>query len=118
LEPAFRELARRTPLPVSVRVSSERFAAGIEAAAYFIGCEGITNAVKHSHATRIELTAGRTKGKLVVSVADNGVGGATPTCGTGLTGLADRVAALGGTLRVQSDDHSGTTLVAELPCAS
>jgi signal transduction histidine kinase len=118
LESAFRELARRTPLPVSLSVSSERFAAGVEAAVYFIGCEGVTNAVKHAHATRIELSAGRTNGKLVVSVADDGVGGATPTRGTGLTGLADRVTALGGTLRVQSNNPSGTTLIAELPCES
>ena len=105
-------------MPVSVSVSGERYAAGVEAAAYFIGCEGVTNAVKHAHATRIELSAGRTNGKLVVSVADDGVGGATPTRGTGLAGLSDRVAALGGTLRVHSDDQSGTTLVAELPCES
>jgi signal transduction histidine kinase len=101
-----------------VSVSGERYAAGVEAAAYFIGCEGVTNAVKHAHATKIELTAGRTNGKLVVSVADDGVGGATPTRGTGLAGLNDRVAALGGTLRVDSDDQSGTTLIAELPCES
>ena len=118
LAPAFRELARRVPLPVSVSVSGERYAAGVEAAAYFIGCEGVTNAVKHAHATKIELTAGRTNGKLVVSVADDGVGGATPTRGTGLAGLSDRVAALGGSLSVQSDDQSGTTLIAELPCES
>lgn len=118
LAPAFHELARRTPMPVSVSVSGERYAAGVEAAAYFIGCEGVTNAVKHAHATRIELSAGRTNGKLVVSVADDGVGGATPTRGTGLAGLNDRVAALGGTLRVHSDDQAGTRLVAELPCES
>jgi signal transduction histidine kinase len=118
LAPAFRELARRTPLPVRVTVSGERYGAGVEAAAYFIGCEGVTNAVKHAHATKIELTAGRTNGKLVVSVADDGVGGAAPTRGTGLAGLNDRVAALGGTLRVHSDDQSGTTLIAELPCGS
>jgi signal transduction histidine kinase len=118
LGPALRELARRTPLPVEVEVTGERFDRGLEAAAYFIACEGLTNAVKHASATRIELSTGRENGRLVVSVADDGVGGATHVPGSGLSGLSDRVAAHGGTLRIESSRGTGTTLTAELPCAS
>ena len=118
LAPAFYELARRAPVPVEVKACSERFDRRVEAAAYFIGCEGLTNAVKHARATRIVLTAGRQDGKLVVSVVDDGVGGAAPMEGTGLSGLSDRVVALGGTLRIESEHGAGTTLIAELPCGS
>jgi signal transduction histidine kinase len=118
LAPAFRELARRAPVPVQVDACSDRFDRGVEAAAYFVGCEGLTNAVKHSGATRIALTAARRNGRLVISVADDGVGGAAAVDGSGLRGLSDRVAALGGTLRIESDRGAGTTLVAELPCGS
>jgi signal transduction histidine kinase len=118
LGPAFRELARRTPVPVEVKTPGERFDRGLEAAAYFIACEGLTNAVKHARATRIVLSGGRDNGKLVVSVSDDGVGGAAPIPGSGLSGLSDRVAALGGTLRIESDHCVGTTLTAELPCGS
>jgi signal transduction histidine kinase len=118
LGPALRELARRTPLPVEVEVTGERFERGLEAAAYFIACEGLTNAVKHASATRIELYTGRENGQLVVSVADDGVGGAAHIPGSGLSGLSDRVAAHGGTLRIESNNGTGTTLTAELPCGS
>jgi signal transduction histidine kinase len=118
LEPAFHELARRAPVPVQVNTCKERFERGVEAAAYFIGCEGLTNAVKHAQATRIVLSAARENGKVIVSVADDGVGGAVPADGSGLSGLSDRVAALGGTLRVESERGAGTVLVAELPCGS
>jgi signal transduction histidine kinase len=118
LGPAFRELARRTPVPVEVKTPRERFDRGLEAAAYFIACEGLTNAVKHANATRIVLSAGQENGQLVVSVADDGRGGAAPISGSGLSGLADRVAAYGGTLRIESDKGAGTTLTAELPCGS
>jgi signal transduction histidine kinase len=118
LAPAFHELARRVQVPVDVQASSERFDRDVEAAAYFIGCEGLTNAVKHGQATRIVLSAGRENGRLVVSVADDGVGGAAPIPGSGLSGLSDRIAALGGTLRIESDPGTGRTLTAELPCGS
>jgi signal transduction histidine kinase len=104
------------PVRVEVKAPGERFDRGLEAAAYFIACEGLTNAVKHANATRIVLSAGRENGRLVVSVADDGVGGATPTPGSGLSGLSDRVAAHGGTLRIESDQGAGTTLTADLPC--
>jgi signal transduction histidine kinase len=118
LGPAFRELARRMPVAVAVKTPGERFERGLEGTAYFIACEGLTNAVKHAKATRIELSAVRENGKLVVSVADDGVGGATPIPGSGLSGLFDRVAAYGGTLRIESNQGRGTRLTAELPCGS
>ena len=118
LAPAFQELARRMPVPVEVKMPGERFDRGLEGAAYFIACEGLTNAVKHANATRIALSAGRANGRLVVSIADNGVGGAAPIPGSGLSGLFDRVAAYGGTLRIESNQGAGTTLTAELPCGS
>jgi signal transduction histidine kinase len=118
LAPAFRELARRSPVPVVVHVSDERFSRGVEAAAYFVGCEGLTNAAKHSGASRIELTAVRRDGRLVVSVTDDGTGGAQMNGGSGLRGLADRVAAAGGRMVVDSAQGRGTVLTAELPCGS
>jgi signal transduction histidine kinase len=116
LAPALAELAGRAPLPVEVRATSARLPAGVEAAAYFIACEGLTNAVKHAKASKVVLSAAGVDGKLVISVADDGVGGATESGGTGLRGLADRIAAHGGTLDIRSEPDSGTTLTAELPC--
>jgi signal transduction histidine kinase len=118
LAPAFADLARRAPLPVDVRVPPERFDVGVEAAAYFVGCEGLTNAAKHSGASTVALSVLREDGKLVITVSDDGVGGAAPGGGSGLTGLADRLAALGGTLRIDSAPGAGTTLTADLPCGS
>ena len=118
LAPALRELARRAPIRVTVAAPRERFHRDLEAAAYFIGCEGLTNAVKHARATAIGLSAERRNGNLVVRVSDDGVGGASPELGSGLSGLADRVAALGGTLHIESAADAGTTLTAELPGAS
>ena len=118
LASALGELAARSPLPVDVNASAERFPADIEAAAYFIACEGLTNAVKHAHATRVTVTAERTDGKLVISISDDGIGGANTSRGSGLSGLSDRVQAHRGALRLERGDGTGTTLVAELPCGS
>jgi len=118
LAPAFHELARRASVPVEVDAPRERFSRDVEAAAYFIGCEGLTNAVKHAHATKILLSAERRDGQLVVSIADDGIGGAIVGHGFGLRGLSDRITALGGTLRIESAPGAGTALTAELPCAS
>src|SRR5215216_254460 len=115
---ALEELASRVPLPVAVEAPPERIPAAVETAAYFIACEGLTNAAKHAHASRVAISAQRRNGSFVVSVADDGVGGASPAGGSGLRGLADRVGAHGGTLRIESEQGSGTRLVAELPCAS
>ena len=114
---ALHDLARRAPLPVEVDADGQRFPPHIETAAYFCACEGLTNAVKHSHATKVVLSARGSNTALVVSVADDGIGGAATDRGSGLTGLSDRVAAHGGTLRIHSNG-TGTTLLAEFPCAS
>ncbi len=118
LAPALRELARRAPLPVEVHAIGERFAPEVETAAYFTACEGLTNAVKHARASKVSLRADRADGKLIIAVADDGIGGAAARNGSGLTGLSDRVAAQGGALRIDSREGWGTTLIAEFPCAS
>jgi len=117
LGPALRELAGRAPLPVEVRAGGQRLPPSVEAAAYFIACEGLTNAVKHAKASKVALSAAQENGKLVVAVTDDGVGGAVEgEGGSGLRGLADRIAAQGGSLDIQSEPGTGTTLIAELPC--
>jgi signal transduction histidine kinase len=113
---AFRELAERAPLPVTVEVAVDRLDRTVEATAYFVGCEGLTNVIKHAQASAAILRAVRRDGSLLVSVADNGVGGAAARPGSGLAGLADRVDAAGGRLLVRSD-AAGTLVTAELPCA-
>jgi signal transduction histidine kinase len=118
LGPALRELASRSPVPVEVCSTGDRYPAEVEAAAYFIACEGLTNAVKHARAEEVLVQIARQDGVLVVSVADDGVGGAAMGRGSGLTGLSDRVAACGGLLRIESPHGAGTTLRAELPCVS
>jgi signal transduction histidine kinase len=118
LAPALQELASRTGMPVAVDATVERFPDGVETAAYFIACEALTNATKHAHASRVSLSAQRRNGSLIICVADDGVGGAAPRDGTGLSGLRDRVGAHGGTLRIESARGAGTRLIAELPCES
>ena len=118
LSPALQELASRAAMPVAVDATAERFPDGVETAAYFIACEALTNATKHANASRVALSARRQNGSLVVCVADDGVGGAAPGDGTGLSGLRDRVGAHGGTLRIDSERGAGTRLTAELPCGS
>lgn len=86
----------------------------IEANAYFIVAEALTNVLKHSQAARAQVTAVVDDGTLSLEVRDDGVGGADPE-GHGLVGLSDRVAALGGRLRIDSPDGGGTVLAAELP---
>ena len=105
----------RISLPVSADVSGERFAPGVEATAYFIVSEALTNAVKHSGASRVEVSALAQDGVLQVQVRDDGVGGATLSAGTGLVGLNDRVAALNGRLQVESPPGGGTLIRATLP---
>ena len=106
----------RLDLPVDVEVSSERFPPEIEASAYFIVAEALTNVVKHARATRADVGGGRGR-RLRLEVRDDGVGGADPD-GHGLMGLADRVAALGGKLDVDQRGAGGTVLTARLPLSS
>ena len=116
---ALESLAARTPLPVEiVAAPEERLPGEIEAAAYFVVCEAITNAVKHAKATEIRVSAERRNGRLFIEVEDDGVGGARERSGSGLRGLLDRVEAHGGTLRVESEPGQGTRVLGELPCGS
>ena len=115
---ALRELAGRSPVKVEVSAGPERFPADIEATAYFVACEGLTNAVKHARADEVAVFVTRRDDTLVVSVVDDGVGGAAIDGGSGLTGLNDRVSASGGRLRLESAHGRGTVLSAELPCVS
>lgn len=112
---AFRELAGRAPIPVVVDADVERLDRRLETTAYFVGCEGLTNVIKHAQATAVTMRAVRRNGSLVVCIADDGVGGASVREGSGLSGLADRVAAVGGRLHIESAPR-GTLLTAELPC--
>jgi signal transduction histidine kinase len=116
---ALESLADRTPLPVTIIAAPEgRLPAPIEGAAYFVACEALANAVKHAGATAISIRAEQRNGSLVVEVADDGVGGAVMSDGSGLRGLADRVDAHGGRLRVDSPPGGGTRVIGELPCGS
>jgi signal transduction histidine kinase len=116
---ALESLAARTPLPVEIAAAPEdRMPGEIEAAAYFVVCEAIANAVKHAQATEIRVSAERRNGRLVIEVEDDGIGGARENGGSGLRGLVDRVEAHGGTLRVESPPGGGTKVIGELPCGS
>jgi signal transduction histidine kinase len=117
LAPALESLAARAPVPVALTVDVEqRVAAGVEAAAYYLVAEALTNVGKYAGATQARVAVALSRGDLVVEVADDGAGGADPTSGSGLRGLSDRVTALGGRLFVSSPVGAGTTLRAELPC--
>jgi signal transduction histidine kinase len=118
LEAALEALADRAPLPVSLdQMPAERLPAPVEAAAYFVVAEALTNVAKYAGASSAEVRIGRNGGYAVVEVRDDGVGGADPAVGTGLRGLADRLAALDGRLEVHSPPGEGTTVRAEVPCA-
>jgi signal transduction histidine kinase len=118
LEAAIAALAHRSAIPVFVTADlPERPPATVETAAYFVAAEALTNAAKHAAASRIEVRIVREPNALVVEVVDDGRGGADPS-GSGLTGLRRRVEALDGKLSVVSPPGGGTTLHAELPCAS
>lgn len=116
LEAALEQLGSRSPLPTSVEATKDRLGSEVEAAAYFVASEALTNTVKHSGATRAAVCASRRNGSLVVSITDDGIGGASPQSGSGLEGIADRLAALGGKLTVTSPPGRGTIVLAELPC--
>ena len=117
LAAAFADLARAAPIPIDVEATGERLPPHVEAAAYFVVCEAVTNAVKHASPSRVRVEATSAGGALRLLVADDGVGGANPR-GTGLIGLTDRVTAHGGTLLIESPLGAGTRIEAEFPCGS
>ena len=115
LDAAVEGLARRSPVPVRLDTLGERLPAPIEAAAYYVVSEALANAAKYAQATTVGVRIDRADGRILVDVADDGIGGADPSHGTGLHGLADRLEALDGTLSVESPDGGGTRIHAEIP---
>jgi signal transduction histidine kinase len=114
--PALQALAHRSAIPVDLDVTTDvRLAEPIEVAAYFVASEALANAAKHSQANRIDVSLEQRDGRLVLSVRDDGVGGADAALGSGLVGLTDRVEALGGAISVDSPPGTGTQITAELP---
>jgi PAS domain S-box-containing protein len=116
LTPALGTLAHRSSIPVNLDVTvDDRFAEPIEVAAYFVASEALANAAKHSQASQIDVALARRDGRLLLTVRDDGVGGADLGRGSGLAGLADRVEALGGSIDVESRAGHGTQVSVELP---
>ncbi|HYM58534.1 MAG TPA: histidine kinase [Solirubrobacteraceae bacterium] len=116
LDAALKALAGRSPVPVTLAAMPDgRLPEAVEAAAYFVVAEALTNVVKYADASQATVSVTRHNGTAVVEVTDDGVGGADPRLGTGLRGLADRVAALDGRLALQSEPGRGTRLRAEIP---
>jgi len=116
LRAALEMLADRAPLPVEIEQTPEqRLPEPVEAAAYFLVAEALTNVAKYAHASEARINVSASEESVVVEVSDDGVGGADPASGSGLRGLADRVEALGGSLEVSSSDGAGTSLRAAIP---
>jgi signal transduction histidine kinase len=118
LEPALHALVARATVPVTAEVDAGHLPGPVEAAAYFVVSEALQNVAKYAHATSATVTVRRARGRLLVDVADDGVGGADAARGSGLRGLQDRVAALDGTIAVDSPAGRGTRLRAEIPLLS
>jgi signal transduction histidine kinase len=117
LVPALEALASRASLPVAIDHGEERLPPSVEVAAYYVVSEALANVAKYAEATNVRVSIARQNGAAHVLVTDNGVGGADPAGGSGLRGLADRIAALNGTLEVESPPGGGTTIRAEIPLA-
>jgi signal transduction histidine kinase len=119
LRPSLRALARRSPIPVDVSVDvPDRPPASVETATYYVVSEALANAIKHSGATSVAVSVVGDSRSVRATVADDGVGGAEPGAGSGLTGLSDRAAALGGRFSIVSPRGGGTTVSVELPAAA
>jgi signal transduction histidine kinase len=118
LDAALSGIAARVPLPVRLRVDVPRRASStVEAVAYFVVSESLANVVKHARASTVEIDVARRGDALLVTVADDGVGGADPSRGSGLAGLGRRVRSVDGTFRIVSPAGGPTTVTVELPCA-
>jgi PAS domain S-box-containing protein len=117
LHAALEALAARSPLPIDLELEDERLPEPVEAAAYYVVSEALANVVKYAEASSVAVSIARVNGRALVEIADDGVGGADPTRGSGLRGLVDRVEALDGRLLVDSSPGAGTRIRAEIPCA-
>jgi signal transduction histidine kinase len=119
LDAALSAVITRCPVPVSLAVEvPTRPPASVESAAYFVVAEALTNVAKHAHATRVDVSILLQNNRLIVNVRDDGDGGAESSNGSGLSGLADRVGALGGWMRVLSPPGGPTSVMVEIPCGS
>jgi signal transduction histidine kinase len=116
LEAAVESLAERSPCPVDLSSALDgRLPAPVEATAYFVVSEALANVAKYAHATAAAVELTRANGSVLVRVTDDGCGGANTDAGSGIRGLQDRVAALGGTLVVDSPPGAGTRVLATIP---
>jgi signal transduction histidine kinase len=116
LEAALAALARRSAVPVELDLDScAELPLAVQTTAYFVVAEALTNASKHANPDRIEVRVAMGEGRAMVEVRDDGSGGARPARGSGLSGLVDRVSALGGTLEIDSPVGAGTTIRARIP---
>jgi signal transduction histidine kinase len=115
LRAAVEALTDRAPLPVDVLIPNDRYPPSIESAAYFVVAEALTNVAKYANALTARVSARSADGCLILTIEDDGVGGARASAGSGLSGLHDRIAALNGTLAVDSPVAEGTRIRAEIP---
>jgi signal transduction histidine kinase len=115
LKSALTSLVEGFRVPVEINVTSNRISPRIEAAVYFVCAEALANVAKHASASTVSVSVAAYNSSVSVVVKDDGAGGADPDRGSGLRGLADRIATLGGTLRVESSPGRGTRLAAEIP---
>ena len=116
---ALESLAARSTVPTAVSVDlDERLPQVVEVAAYFVASEALANVAKYARATVVTISVSRPAEGALIEVTDDGIGGANDAGGSGLRGLADRVEALGGQLRIRSPVGSGTTISAVIPCGS
>jgi len=116
LAAAARTLATRGAIPVTVNANGQRFPPAVETAGYYLIAEALTNISRYAQATRAWITITHGDGLARIEIGDDGIGGADPDRGTGLSGLADRIGALEGRLAIDSPSGRGTTIAAEIPC--
>ena len=116
LTPALNALARRSAVPVELDLrTGRRLPDQVEVAAYYAVSEALANAAKHAHASAVHIELDAPGATLRLAIRDDGIGGADPARGSGLTGLRDRIEAVGGTFDVTSPADGGTTLLIEIP---
>jgi signal transduction histidine kinase len=116
LPPALKTLARRSAIPVTLDLTiDQRLQDSVEVGAYYVVSEALTNAAKHSRATQVTVSGHTKDHTLSLSIRDDGIGGADKGNGSGLVGLADRVEALGGRIRIKSPAGRGTSLEVSIP---
>jgi signal transduction histidine kinase len=119
LKAALEALATRAALPVELAtLPDERLPPAVEAAAYYLVAEALTNVAKYARASVASVSVRQANEHVLIEIADDGVGGADPACGSGIRGLADRVEALDGQLTLDSPPGAGTRIRAEIPCRS